>query len=268
MKKIEISTFATAGKTACRMLQKGAKGKVIGVFSQGIYAKMGEEILLLHDAKWGVVPFGIAVADIAAFAAKMHPALGDTVILSNAEIRIGDATMPYCLGGHRTEPATCRAPLTKEHLSAIYAYIRTHGSDGGMLALLRENRGNVREKIDALMRGDADAAVGLLGLGRGLTPSGDDFLCGFFSTLDCVASPRFAAVRKAILQNLNRTTDISAAYIKSALRNEYCTVYSYAARAVLDEMDFALPACDFVLEMGASSGTDTLLGALAAATLL
>lgn len=235
------------------MLQTGINGEVIGVFSQGIYVRIGEEILLFHDAKWGVVPFGIALPDFAAFAAEVNLSAGDHISLPEGEIAAGERLFPMQ-----------RNPASADRIAAVEAYVHINGSDGGMLALLGENRGNVREKIDGLMRGDADAAVGLLGLGRGLTPSGDDFLCGFFSTLYAACDNRFDAVRDALLQNLDRTTAISAAYVKSALQNEYCTVYDHAVRTVLSDEPFALN-CDFVLKMGASSGTDTLLGVLAAA---
>ena len=50
-------------------------------------------------------------------------------------------------------------------------------------------------------------------------------------------------------------------------RGRYCTVYAAAAAACLGDGDFA-PLADIALKMGASSGTDTLCGALAAAKLL
>ncbi len=238
------------------MLQKGAEGEVIGVFSQGIYTKIGEEILLLHDAKWGVVSFGIALADFAAFAAETNLSAGDRVSLSGSGIAVGERLF-----------AMRRVPPDKDRIATVEDYVTENGSAGGMLELLRENRGKVREKIRALLHGDTDAAVALLGLGRGLTPSGDDFLCGFFSTLYAAGNTRFDAVRDAVLRSLDRTTAISAAYVKSALQNEYCTVYDRAVRTVLSDEPFALN-CDFVLKMGASSGTDTMLGVLAAAKLL
>ena len=249
------------------MLQKGAAGEVIGVLSQGIYARMGEDILLFHDAKWGEVPFGIAVSDIGEFAKAMQPELADTVILSDTEIHIGDRAMSYCLCGPRTVPSTYLIPPTKEKLRAIYAYVSEHGAHGGMLELLETNRGGARDAVDALLTGDADAARKLIGLGRGLTPSGDDFLCGFLTILSEVDHPLAEKVKKVIAANLHRTTDISAAYLQSVLKDEYFTIYGDVGFALFWEDPFA-PYCDFVLAMGASSGTDTLLGALAAAKLL
>ena len=253
MSILSTSNSVTAGEIACRILQNGAAQEVIGVFSQGIYTRAGEEVLLLHDAKWGSVPFGIALPDFAAFAANAALAVGDGFALS----------MPItCASGAYPTAES----LSKERVAAVDAYIRAHGSEGGMLALLAENRGKVREKIEGLLSGDVDSALGLVGLGRGLTPSGDDFLCGFFCMLRAAGDTRFDAVRDAVLQNLHRTTSISAAYLQSALSGEYFTVYDRALRAVMEE-NFA-PHCDFVLGMGASSGTDTMLGVLAAASVL
>lgn len=256
MKKFEIPTYATAGETACRMLHKDLQGEVIGVFSQGIYCRIGEDILLFHDAKWEVVPFGIALPDFAAFAAEVNLSAGDRISLSGSEIAAGERLF-----------AMQRIPTVSDRIAAVEAYVHANGSADGMVELIRENRGNVREKIDALTRGDDEAAVKLIGLGRGLTPSGDDFLCGFISLLSKAEHPLAKEVREAIAANLHRTTDISAAYVKSALSGEYFTVYDRAVRAILGDEPFELN-CDFVLAMGASSGTDTMLGVLAAAKLL
>lgn len=253
MNILSTSNSVTAGARACRILQSGKAQEVIGVFSQGIYARAGAEILLLHDAKWGSVPFGIALPDFAAFAAKAALSVGDSFALS-APVECASGAYPAI------------ESLSKERVAAADAYIRASGAEGGMLSLLTENRGRVREKIEGLLRGDTDSALGLVGLGRGLTPSGDDFLCGFFCLLRAAGDTRFDAVRDAILQNLHRTTAISAAYLQSALVGEYFTVYDRALRAVCAE-DF-VSHCDFVLGMGASSGTDTMLGVLAAASVL
>lgn len=254
----------TAGDFACCILQKGARGEVMGVFSQGIYCRAGQEILLFHDAKWGYVPFGIAVRDIRAFSEAVKPIVGDAVSSSNSHITLGGSTFAY-VEGEPPSPTAANSAPTKEKLRAVYEYLLAHGSHGGMLELLATNRGGARDAVDRLMDGDASAAKKLIGLGRGLTPSGDDFLCGFLYMLPH-EHPLATEVRAVIAENLDRTTDISAAYLGSVMRGEYFTIYD-CAQAVLFGEPFEA-SCNFVLAMGASSGTDTLLGALAAAKIM
>ncbi len=256
----------TAGGTACRILQKGARGQIIGVFSQGIYCRVGENILLFHDAKWGYVPFGIATSDIRAFSEATKPNVGDEVVSTESSVTLGGCSFAYAYCPPPSAPATCFCPPTKEKLRAVYEYVLAHGSHGGMLALLETNRGGARDAVNRLLDGDAAAAKKLIGLGRGLTPSGDDFLCGFLTVLG-ERHPLAKEVCAVIAENLDRTTSISAAYLGGVLCGEYFTIYDAARSVLLGDAPFAAP-CDFVLSMGASSGTDTLLGALAAARIL
>ena len=257
----------TAGDIACRILQKDVRGQVIGVFSQGIYCRVEENILLFHDAKWGYVPFGIAASNFYVFSEAAKPNVGDALLATDTHVTVGASTFAYVQ--NEPLPATNAEPCLpkEEKLRAVYAYLLAHGSHGGMIELLETDRGGARGAADALLAGDASAAKKLIGLGRGLTPSGDDFLCGFLSVLGNAGHPFAKAVGEVVAEHLHRTTDISAAYLGSVLAGERFTVYDRAIRALLGGEDFAAD-CDFVLGMGASSGTDTMLGALAAAKML
>ena len=73
----------------------------------------------------------------------------------------------------------------------------------------------------ALAGRSADPGVrGLVGVGRGLTPSGDDALCGVLLTLAAVdapsARPALSAVRTAVRSVLPWTTSLSAALLVAA----------------------------------------------------
>ena len=262
----DMQIHAAAGDIACRMLQKGLCGEVIGVFSQGIYARFGAELLLLHDAKWGSVPFGIALPDFAAFAATANTAAGESLVLSEDALCFDTRKLPIAVSpAERPAPFRAARP-SAQRIADAEQYLLANGAAGGMLDLLAQDRGGARAAVAGVMRGEAEAAVRLIGLGRGLTPSGDEFLCGFFAVADALGETRFSEMRDAVLHSLDRTTAISAAYLGSALTGGYFTVYDAAVRALLSDEPHAL-LCDFVLGMGASSGTDTLLGAVTAAKL-
>ena len=83
----------------------------------------------------------------------------------------------------------------------------------------------------------------------------------------CIPEETDAVINAVLAAAPTRTSEISRAYLAAALGGKYCTVYAAAAAACLGEGDFA-PYADTALRMGASSGTDTLCGAAAAARLL
>lgn len=100
----------------------------------------------------------------------------------------------------------------------------------------------------------------LLGLGSGLTPSGDDFLCGVLAGLklsgmdDC----EFGKILKSeIKEHLNDTIDISAAFLSCAIEGEY----SLAVNRLYNVPKMAEIFSDFSA-IGHSSGMDTLCGVL------
>lgn len=100
----------------------------------------------------------------------------------------------------------------------------------------------------------------LLGLGTGLTPSGDDFLCGVLAGLQFTGSSGhlFAKhLRAAVKSRLSDTIDISAAFLSCALENQF----SLAVNRL-----YGLPSADEILAsfsaIGHSSGIDTLCGIL------
>ncbi|BDF34173.1 DUF2877 domain-containing protein [Extibacter sp. GGCC_0201] len=100
----------------------------------------------------------------------------------------------------------------------------------------------------------------LIGLGIGLTPSGDDFLCGVLAsiTLCRLSDHPFARCLIAELEShLSDTNDISATFLRCALQNQF----SLAICRLPD-----LPPADEILQsfeaVGHSSGTDTLCGIL------
>lgn len=98
----------------------------------------------------------------------------------------------------------------------------------------------------------------LIGLGIGLTPSGDDFLCGVLAglILSGASHSHFAEIlKKEIADSLSNTNDISCAFLQCALNDRF-------SRAVHSLVE--LPEVSKILstfrEIGHSSGIDTLCG--------
>ncbi len=104
----------------------------------------------------------------------------------------------------------------------------------------------------------ASALTRLIGLGTGLTPSGDDFLCGVLAGLLLIgkADSDFAlCLKEEVNSCLHNTNDISRAFLICALNNQF----SLAVNSL------CLPSSETdikksFMEIGHSSGFDTLCG--------
>jgi hypothetical protein len=116
-----------------------------------------------------------------------------------------------------------------------------------------------------------DAARRIIGLGPGLTPSGDDFLVGCLRGLWLMA-PRqtweydlLHQLRTALLPSLdNRTTCVGAEFIRGALSGEFAEVLDQAGMALVSpvHMPTVVSAIGRLLAQGETSGTDTTHGLL------
>jgi len=111
-----------------------------------------------------------------------------------------------------------------------------------------------------------EAGARLAGLGQGLTPAGDDLLCGMMLWVWLAsATPRpFSEVIAEAAAP--RTTALSAAYLRAAARGE-CNAAWHALLSALSrgEEDPIAAAAHEVLRHGATSGADALLGFLSLA---
>ncbi|MCP4539609.1 MAG: DUF2877 domain-containing protein [Chloroflexi bacterium] len=108
-----------------------------------------------------------------------------------------------------------------------------------------------------------EGAVGLAGLGSGLTPAGDDFLTGVMLWV-WLAHPTPLSVCKTLADAaIPRTMTLSAAFLRAAAQGE-CNTAWHALLAALDEGGDAriTAAAQNVLAHGATSGADSLAGFL------
>jgi hypothetical protein len=207
---------------------------------------------------------------------------GERLQVGSLEIDLGQAEV--------WEPRPDWAAL-RTHRGRIEARLPTlravslgHAPEGGLLALLGDDSGENRWREAALAAarsaGDAleagwagdlarlqEGAAQLAGLGGGLTPGGDDFLCGAMLWA-WLAHPRPDSFCHAIVETAAPwTTTLSAAFLRAAAKGE-CSAAWHALLDALAQGDdsgvsqAALP----VLAHGATSGADALAGFLWAAT--
>jgi len=110
----------------------------------------------------------------------------------------------------------------------------------------------------ALRLGDEDAALqaaeGLIGLGPGLTPAGDDLLVGLLSALVCLAPPRFTDLAARVSAAAKgRTTELSLALLRHASLGNCVGAVGVLLRALAGAGDL-LTAHRRLLSIGHSSG--------------
>jgi hypothetical protein len=109
--------------------------------------------------------------------------------------------------------------------------------------------------------GQAVASVqGLIGLGPGLTPSGDDFLVGALATLDAIgADDEHAALARAVIAAApGATSALSACFLRAAAAGHVGeNLHRAVASMITGDVDAAVAA---VAHVGHSSGWDMLAG--------
>jgi hypothetical protein len=130
-------------------------------------------------------------------------------------------------------------------------------------------RGYSKRDGQALKRG----VEGLIGLGSGLTPSGDDLLLGFIGALGAVSKRMngremesiLESIRDHLYENRHRTTFISANLLAFACAGRVADPVLHVIRSLLFEKTVpALQRIEVLLRQGDSSGSEVLLGILLA----
>jgi len=111
------------------------------------------------------------------------------------------------------------------------------------------------------------AVQGLVGLGRGLTPQGDDFLTGFILTfiyysraINIQSQWVLALTRKVVEAAENRTTKVSEHQIRDAANGEADETTSKAAISMLWGMECLKKRIIDLTHQGSSSGSDLITG--------
>ena len=106
----------------------------------------------------------------------------------------------------------------------------------------------------------SNAVQGLIGLGPGLTPSGDDFLVGALALLDCVGErDAHAALARVIIEALpGSTSPLSACFLRAAAAAHVGeTLHRAVSSVVAGDVGAAIAAIE---NIGHSSGWDMMAG--------
>lgn len=113
----------------------------------------------------------------------------------------------------------------------------------------------------------AEATASLVGLGQGLTPSGDDFLCGFLAATRATRCAKQDSLRGALSEaveaRLASTNEVSASMLRCAMRGYFPSSLVGTAEAIgSGDGEGAARYLSVVCSLGHSSGADMATGFL------
>jgi hypothetical protein len=117
------------------------------------------------------------------------------------------------------------------------------------------------------MKGSIHAAEKMIGLGPGVTPSGDDILIGFLAGLWSMAGSnqtQLSFIRSfgnEIIQIAKQTSEISRTYLYHAAQGQFSSSLSYLAKAI-GTGNRIEQATQEAMRVGHSSGMDSVTGLL------
>ena len=259
-------------------------GRVRSVHRAAIYLDAGSPraVLVVALDEVGGVPDGILVQGIADLRETgIRP--GMAVVPSTRGVSIPSAAaeidVTNAISWSPTLPPAARLRPTPE-LERTVAVARrlaaAHACPGGLApAVPRAGReidpwqARAAQLIDrqltALATADVatarDLTVELIGLGVGLTPSGDDYLVGLLAGLEATDDPARLGLATAIAaQSDRRTTAIGAAALRHAAAGAFAErLHDMLIALGRGSLDLAT-AIERTMAYGATSGSDTLVG--------
>lgn len=244
-----------AGRVAFEAAQ--GEGEVRAVFRRSCYVRFAERYVCVGDASLGRGPLNALVDDFRA------PAIGERLSLALAGAALWTPT-PLAAAASPDLRALRRAAkerVPREGLGGLVVDAHNVLSGHAQPAL---------EAIDRWLVGNAldEDAQALIGLGPGLTPSGDDYFGGVLIALHQFGrQPQAHSLWRWLKPRLSRTSDISAAHLEAAASGEGHEVLHRCIEAlclVQADWDGALAALD---KVGHCSGWDSLAGVAAVARL-
>jgi hypothetical protein len=261
--------------------------RVQSIYRSVVNISTADGLLTVASPQGGGLPNGI-LADLGPDWREIGLHAGMAVFASGATIRIPDAGFEIQFDAaarwsprlrSSADAADTAAARWRRRAGATRAIARGRASAAGFGALLREDvahdpvgilgvaRPILSELVVALETGDrtraAEVAARLVGLGPGLTPSGDDALVGLEAALHALARPLAGFLALAMGDVEGRTTALAATLLRHAGAGEFAERLHSLLAALLGSDDEAIPAAiDRAVAWGATSGTDCLLGVL------
>lgn len=270
-------TATTLGRLAAQIIALGGEAKVIGITSRGIFLTLDRRVLFVSVEHWrGPLTINVDRSFVCTIGDKVR--LSSTRLIFPAfEVDLSGAEIWQPAAPTFTRSSAEQVAALKQLASAVIARKAPDGfgvllphlldlpekpalstSEAALLARLTQLRQSIQQRnFDRA----AELIESLLGLGRGLTPSGDDVTIGWLLALRMNSQPVHSNALKRVVESAyQRTTAISANLIECAANGEA----DERLIAVLDHLAMGIPALEDcvtgLLAWGQSSGVDALIG--------
>ena len=267
------------GLDAAQVLRGGARGIVAAIFRQSLYARFGRDWICFGDIAIGNGPLNALVPSMSFAHWRDRVAMADSIQITDIgnggawHVRTHDAKIWRAPACRPTSSQRIRSRLEelRRRLPAVVP-------DEGLACFIwrpASPRSAVAQAavpcVQALAdwiavpgrgepRGLPEALARLIGLGPGLTPSGDDFLAGALATLHRLGRHEEADALWRLIEPLTpeRTHPISISHLRAAARGGL----SEALHAILHTLagDGDWPQLDCWPNLGHSSSWDALAG--------
>ena len=283
-RRFDSGAVIEAGLLAHRALRSGRRGRIAAVFERSLYAVLDDCWICIGAKDLGSGPLHLLCTGLEP--RRFSP--GKEVIIVDGAILVDD--LP--LGGLDTASVWAPPPSPDWTLDSLRTglvavdeiwrllsvgqglaasgAVRAPAESSRLLTAAAPGLAAFKRLIEAGLRGQRCAArdyqeiVALIGLGPGLTPSGDDLIGG---ALVALASLSRLATRDALWRacraHLDRTNEISAAHLRSAaLGYAAAPLHEAVHAAIAGQVDRIKPALLALSKVGHSSGLDAFAGAL------
>ncbi|WP_329886005.1 DUF2877 domain-containing protein [Pseudoramibacter faecis] len=255
-----------------------AQGHVHSVYRHTINLVMDSQLISLQPLSSSFSPVTLAVADEDFSTLAIAP--GTAVHLAGNKLccQTTNRALSFDTARSHILPSSLSAcyPCDPRFLSAMAMHIISRSNADGFASLINRSYDHTDLILAAAKAflvktqhqlenchpaAAAETLSQIIGLGIGLTPSGDDFLCGALAALRACnlwQSLFSRSLRQILASRLSQTNPISAAFLR-------CALQSHFSPAVLQFFCDPLPLDDQTIQkrfeaIGHSSGMDTLCG--------
>ena len=236
------------------------------VFTNSCNVLCGGELLTLHRFTFGMLPRSFLVPDLD----TRGIAPGDPVRCGPEGGYLGRQRLEWAEEvtrfDTRIRPAAKRPRYWKEIRALLEEKQGTLGGDSITALIYTRLRQAIQALWIGLNAGDGEEILRqcrcCIGLGQGLTPSGDDMLLGTLAALEMYRPELARRLAEGVRPLLDQTNDISRSYLSLALEGYAATP---VLRAAAELSEGGSEGAKVLLTVGHSSGCDILEGLVTAA---
>lgn len=274
------------------LLQENSRGKVFSVHKNVINLLINNQIISIQTNLLPRTPLALKIENSNINFFNLNIKAEDHVFLHQDSLVINQfvfmITHSEKWDSYLNDPVFDVSSIDKNKLNVLYKALKLFGKNEGLgelgtyyLSHMRDDKtlNSLSQEANSILKRMSDSFVignvkesancgtALLGMGIGLTPSGDDFIIGLLSVLQLFKPKNKTiiafhnALKTSIINSSHKTTTISKGFLISACRGEFGEVFHkfYQAFSSEDDEQIFLKSIDF-MKIGHSSGTDSLAG--------